>query len=109
PPQPARELGAAWGSQADHLALPAAREQERQCARRLARGTRDKQRARAQQARVLEEVVEQIRGEEQRAQQHLLVLVARVIGGGGVDLGGGVVRRGQRRTVSGGVREAMRL
>ena len=107
--QAARELRASGRAQPDHLAPPAARQQERERARGLAGGARYHEQVRAQQAAVVQEIVEQIGGEEQRAQQHLLVLVPRVIRGVGLHQRIGVVGLRQRRTMRRAIDESVRL
>ena len=106
--EPARELGAALAAEADHLDALAARQQERQRAGRLARGAGEDRRARAEQRGFVEEVVDQIRREEQRAQQHLLGLGAGVVDRVGVDARVAVVSRRKLGAVRGGVDEALR-
>ena len=96
---PARELGASWRSQPDNLDPLPARQQEGQSARGLARGARQDDRARAEHLGVVEEVVDQVGGEEQRPEQHLLILGVRVVDRVGLDTCVPVVGRRKRGSV----------
>ena len=104
-PQGLDELGAPRRGEPYELDCLALRQQVRRCDRGLARGAGDHDRPTRDEPLVGELVVDQERGEEEGAQQHLYFLGVRAIEGIGVGHQIALVGRGQHRSVRRAVHE----